>query len=68
MQVRIDPEAIYDDDGIFGALEISRGALSRARKAGLLRFSISTGRNLYLGQWIIDWIKVCAIPGPREEK
>ncbi len=52
----INPRAIYDDSALSVALGVSAGSLSRARQAGDLRHTRKGRRNLYLGQWILDWL------------
>jgi hypothetical protein len=55
--VCIDPQAVYDDGAITLALGIPSATLVHARKAGRLRYTRKGRRVLYLGQWIIDWLK-----------
>ncbi len=57
----IDPDAIYDDDALSGSLQISSATLSRARRDGQLCYSRKGQRILYLGKWVLDWIKKDAI-------
>jgi hypothetical protein len=54
--VRIDPEGIYDDASLYGALGVSAAALARARREGRLRYTRQGKRLLYLGRWVIDWL------------
>jgi hypothetical protein len=53
---KIDPAAWYDDAGLYGALEISFQAITRARRDGRLRHTREGRRTLYLGQWVLDWL------------
>ena len=53
----IEPEAIYDDNGVYAILAISSETLSQARSAGELRFVRKGKRILYFGEWIISWLK-----------
>jgi hypothetical protein len=54
--VRIDPEAVYDDDILYVALGLSSKALAQARRSGQLRHTRKGNRVLYLGRWVIDWL------------
>jgi hypothetical protein len=54
--IQIDPDAFYDDNKLYIALELSSQTLTRARLAGELRFARKGRRTLYLGQWVIDWL------------
>lgn len=55
--LRIDPAALYDE-GAMSQAGIPGTALRRARQSGKLRFTRQGRRILYLGQWILDWLKV----------
>jgi hypothetical protein len=54
--VRIQPEAIYDDDQLCSVLEISPRTLSQARRAGQLQYVRIGTRTLYFGKWVITWL------------
>jgi hypothetical protein len=54
--MHIDPQGIYDDSRLYGALEISAATLARARCAGELRYTRKGQRILYLGQWVLNWL------------
>jgi hypothetical protein len=60
--VHIDPSNIYDDDALYSALGVSVAVLARARRAGQLRFARKGKRILYLGQWVLDWIRTDISP------
>jgi hypothetical protein len=60
--IRIEPDGIYDDDMVYGALDVSAQTLARARREGRLRFSRQGRRVLYLGRWLLDWLKSDATP------
>ena len=53
---RIDPNTVYDDHAIYGALAVSAKTLARARRDGRLRYTRQGRRVLYLGQWLLDWL------------
>jgi hypothetical protein len=55
--IRIEPDGIYDDASLYGALEVSAATLARARRDGRLRYSRQGRRVLYLGQWVLEWLK-----------
>jgi hypothetical protein len=52
----IEPRAFYDEASLRNATGITASALAGARKAGLLRYTRRSGRTLYLGQWILEWL------------
>jgi hypothetical protein len=51
------PEAIYDDVWLCNHLGVSFQTLGRARKSGELRFTRKGQRTLYLGSWVLGWLK-----------
>jgi hypothetical protein len=61
--VLIDPNAVLDDGALLMQLGITSATLARARKAGKLRFSRQGKRVLYLGCWVLDWLRADATPG-----
>jgi hypothetical protein len=56
-QVSIAPDSIYDDGALHLALGLTPATLSQARRSGELRFTRKGKRTLYLGQWVLEWIK-----------
>jgi hypothetical protein len=54
--VSIQPDAFYDEQ-LFQALEVSAATLARARREGRLRYTRKGKRTLYLGQWVLDWLR-----------
>jgi hypothetical protein len=58
----IIPEAVYSEDALTQVLGLSEAALRRARRKGALRYSRPGKRPLYLGQWVIDWLKAASKP------
>jgi hypothetical protein len=60
--VSIDPTAIYDDGALYCALGLTAAALARARRSGRLRHSRQGKRVLYLGQWVLDWLREDCLP------
>lgn len=61
-QVSIAPDAIYDDGALYLALGLTPATLAQARRSGGLRFTRKGNRTLYLGQWVLDWIKADSRP------
>jgi hypothetical protein len=58
---KIDPAGVYDDAGLYAALEVSYQTLARARRDGRLRYTRQGRRVLYLGQWLLDWLAADAV-------
>jgi hypothetical protein len=58
--VRIEPDGIYDDRLLYAALAVSVAALARARRQGKLRYTRQGKRILYLGEWVLSWLKADA--------
>ncbi len=56
-QVSIAPDGVYDDGALHLALGLTPATLAQARRSGALRFTRKGKRTLYLGQWILDWLK-----------
>jgi hypothetical protein len=54
---RIDPLAVYDDGALRHELGLSSASLSRARRAGHLRYSRQGRRVIYLGSWLLAWLE-----------
>jgi hypothetical protein len=67
-EVSIAPDGIYDDGALYLALGLSLGTLARARRSGELRYTRKGKRTLYLGQWVLDWIKADARQGVSDAK
>jgi hypothetical protein len=58
--ISITPDAVYDDGTLYLSLGLTPAALSKARRAGELRFTRQGKRTLYLGQWVLDWLQATA--------
>jgi hypothetical protein len=54
---RILPEGIYDDALLYEVLGMTPQVLKAARRAGELRSVRKGTRTLYLGEWVLDWLK-----------
>jgi hypothetical protein len=55
--VLIERHAIYDDSSLYCGLGLTASALTRARRSGQLRFTRQGTRILYMGEWVIDWLR-----------
>jgi hypothetical protein len=55
--IRIESDGIYDDALLYGTLEVSAATLARARRSGQLRYSRQGRRILYIGEWVLDWLR-----------
>ena len=55
--INIESNGIYDDGTLVLALGLTHATLARARRDGQLRFARKGKRVLYLGQWIIEWLR-----------
>lgn len=53
----IEATAIYDDGALRLALGITSSTLITARSSGALRFTRKGKRVLYLGEWILAWLR-----------
>ncbi len=53
----IVPDGVYDDSALVLGLGLTHAALAQARRTGELRYARKGRRVLYLGQWIVDWLK-----------
>jgi hypothetical protein len=61
--VSLDANAVYDDGALYCALGLSAAALARARRNGELRYTRQGKRVLYLGEWVLDWLRSAATVG-----
>ena len=55
--ISIKPDAVYDDGALYLSLGLTPAALAKARRGGELRFTRQGKRTLYLGQWVLDWLR-----------
>lgn len=62
----IEADAFYDDAAVRLETGITAGTLAKARKAGILRYTDRAGRNMYLGQWLLDWLTGDGSPEPSD--
>jgi hypothetical protein len=61
----IQPLAVYTSDQLSTLLDVSDATLTEARRSGALRSTRKGRRVLYLGEWVLDWLKEgeAAAPG-----
>lgn len=62
-QVSIAPDSVYDDGALYLALGLTPATLAQARRSGTLRFSRKGKWIVYLGQWVLNWIKADSAKG-----
>jgi hypothetical protein len=65
--ISIDPAGIYDDALLCELLGVSAQALAQARRSGDLRHTRKGQRILYVGDWVLDWLKADARPEASHE-
>ena len=63
----IEPNSLYDDSMLVLALNIPSSSLIRARREGKLRHRRIGHRVVYLGSWLLDWIKSSPSPATMPE-
>jgi hypothetical protein len=56
-RITIEPNGIYDDALLCNALEVGAETLARARRSGELRYRRVGRRPVYLGLWILAWLR-----------
>ncbi len=56
----IEPSAVYDDAALRLALGITSATLTRARHDRHLKFARKGKRTLYLGEWVLAWLREAA--------
>ncbi len=57
MREALDPTAVYDDGALYCVLGLTATTLSRAWRSGCLRYTREGCRVLYLGDWVLDWLR-----------
>jgi hypothetical protein len=53
----LSPDAILDDTALRTLLGVTPATLARARREGKLRFTRQGNRILYLGEWVVEWLR-----------
>ena len=55
--IAINPLAVYSADQLSAMLDVSEATLAEARRSGALRATKKGRRVLYLGEWVLDWLR-----------
>jgi hypothetical protein len=55
--IAINPFAVYSTDQLSAMLDASEQTLADARRSGALRFTKKGRRVLYLGEWVLDYLR-----------
>ena len=58
--LQVQPDAFYADEVLRDRLGFSESTMSRARKAGELRYAKRGHRILYRGDWLLKWLEADA--------
>jgi hypothetical protein len=53
----IHPTAVYSNDDLSSLIDVSPDALAKARRSGALRWVRKGRRVIYLGEWVLDWLR-----------
>jgi hypothetical protein len=53
----IHPLAVYSSTQLSDMLDVSETTLAEARRSGALRATKKGRRVLYLGEWVLDWLR-----------
>jgi hypothetical protein len=63
----VEGMAIYSPVAVQKALGLSKNTLRREVRLGRLRMSKRAGRNYFLGEWLLEWIRAGEIKRRRAE-
>jgi hypothetical protein len=55
--VTINPLSVYTSEQLSTMLDASEATLAEARRSGALRATRKGRRVLYLGEWVLDWLR-----------
>jgi hypothetical protein len=55
--ITIYPTGIYSGDDLCAMLDVSPSTLAEARRAGDLRATRKGRRWIYLGEWVLTWLR-----------
>jgi hypothetical protein len=53
----VNPTAVYSDGDLVLGLDLTHETLSKARRAGRLKYVRVGKRVLYLGAWLLAWLE-----------
>jgi hypothetical protein len=62
----IHPTGLYGTDDLCAMLDVSPQTLADARRSGALRAVRKGRRVIYLGEWVLDWLKADPLLDQRE--
>jgi hypothetical protein len=55
--ITIQPTGIYSNDHVCAMLDVSPDTLAEARRSGALRAVRKGRRWIYLGEWLLSWLR-----------
>ncbi|HBI41751.1 MAG TPA: hypothetical protein DDY78_02715 [Planctomycetales bacterium] len=55
--IAINPLAVYTAKQLSAMLDVGEGSLAEARRRGALRSTRKGRRVLFLGEWVLDWLR-----------
>jgi hypothetical protein len=55
--VTINPLAVYTAEQLSAMLDVSETTLALARRSGALRWTKKGRRVLFLGEWVLAWLR-----------
>jgi hypothetical protein len=55
--ITINPLAVYTADQLSAMLDVSESTLAEARRSGALRATKKGRRRIYLGEWVLAWLR-----------
>jgi hypothetical protein len=55
--IEIKPLGVYSTDELSAMLDVGWDKLGKARHSGALRSTKKGRRVLYLGEWVLDWLR-----------
>lgn len=62
----IQPTGIYSTDDLCAMLDVSPQTLADARRAGQLHATRKGRRTIYLGEWVLAWLRAGLAEGRRD--
>jgi hypothetical protein len=65
--IAIHQTGIYGTDDLCAMLDVSPETVVEARRAGTLRFSRKGRRVIFLGEWVLAWLRAGQEVTPLEE-
>jgi hypothetical protein len=62
--ITIQPTALYGTDDLCAMLDVSPQAVAQARRSGALASARKGRRVIYLGEWVLAWLRLDAREAP----